>query len=203
MAADRDTIARRKKQQADWARQWRLDNPDKAKNKDKQRNIRKRQWEHDHPEEAKVLRQQNYKKNKKRILAQQRVYSAANAERRREYHARWRENKKEAQVERVRQWRLDNPERAKEHDRATSHRRRCAIGIFTATDIARIRRLQRDRCAYCRRPLKGGGEVDHIEALSKGGTNWPSNLQLACKSCNCSKRTRDAADFARSLGKLL
>ena len=35
-----------------------------------------------------------------------------------------------------------------------------------------------------------GGEVDHVKALSEGGTNDPTNLQLRCRSCHAK---RDAA----------
>lgn len=35
-----------------------------------------------------------------------------------------------------------------------------------------------------------GGEVDHVKALSEGGTNDAANLQLRCKSCHA---RRDAS----------
>jgi len=31
---------------------------------------------------------------------------------------------------------------------------------------------------------KAGTTIDHVIPLSKGGTNWPSNLRPACPSCN-------------------
>lgn len=40
-----------------------------------------------------------------------------------------------------------------------------------------------------------GGEVDHIKALSEGGTNDAENLALRCKSCHAkrdAKRRREA-----------
>lgn len=42
-----------------------------------------------------------------------------------------------------------------------------------------------------------GGEVDHVVALSEGGTNNASNLQLRCKSCH---KKRDDARRARHRG---
>lgn len=32
-----------------------------------------------------------------------------------------------------------------------------------------------------------GGEVDHVRALSEGGTNDPGNLELRCKSCHAKR----------------
>lgn len=34
------------------------------------------------------------------------------------------------------------------------------------------------------------GSVDHIVPLSKGGTDEPSNLRWACRSCNCARGNR-------------
>ena len=78
-----------------------------------------------------------------------------------------------------------------------------AEGTHTAEDIARIYRAQRGRCAYCRQEVGKDFDVDHIQPLSKGGTNWPANLQITCHLCNRKKKARDPLEFARSLGLLL
>ena len=49
-------------------------------------------------------------------------------------------------------------------------------------------------CAYCDTtgvPL----EIEHINARSRGGSNRPSNLTLACRPCNQDKGSRDIHEF--------
>lgn len=70
-----------------------------------------------------------------------------------------------------------------------------APGIYTDQDIALIRSKLNDCCFYCGTPLKGCGEKDHIVAISKGGTNWPSNITLACMRCNKDKYDKSVSDF--------
>jgi 5-methylcytosine-specific restriction endonuclease McrA len=100
-------------------------------------------------------------------------------------------------------YRLANPERTT----ATHHRRRAkersAAGSWAAADIQEIRRMQRDKCAVCRKPLKGKGDVDHIIALANGGSNDRRNLQLLCHSCNSSKQARCPVEFMQSRGLLI
>ncbi len=78
-----------------------------------------------------------------------------------------------------------------------------AEGSCTGASLVRIRKLQLDRCAYCRMRLKGRGVVDHIVPLAGGGSNWPRNLQWACVPCNSAKHARDPISFAQSLGLLI
>jgi len=82
-------------------------------------------------------------------------------------------------------------------------RRRGAGGKFSKDDISHILRMQRGRCAYCRNKLGKKYHVDHIQAVSCGGTNHRSNIQITCATCNLSKRNRDPIDFAQSRGLLL
>lgn len=98
--------------------------------------------------------------------------------------------------------------------RANVHRKRCydtyhhslrrnGVGKFTDSDISRILHAQRGRCAYCRIPIKSGYHIDHIKPVSRGGTNFPKNLQLTCKTCNLSKSASLPEDYARRRGLLI
>ena len=105
------------------------------------------------------------------------------------------------------EWNKKNPEKAKRNRIVSFNRRRMrdllASGSFSQGDIEHRMNLQRGRCAYCRKLLHDNYHVDHIQALSKGGSNEPSNIQMLCPWCNRSKAAKDPLDFARLLGKLL
>jgi 5-methylcytosine-specific restriction endonuclease McrA len=64
------------------------------------------------------------------------------------------------------------------------------------------------QCAFCSTPLSGDTmTIDHLKALSKGGTNDPLNRVPACKPCNNSKAARKIhhwrySDLKRKLLKL-
>jgi len=70
-----------------------------------------------------------------------------------------------------------------------------ASGRFNKDDLQQKRILQGDACFYCHALLNGMGEVEHKIPLSRGGTNWPANLCLACRSCNASKWARTPQEF--------
>lgn len=104
----------------------------------------------------------------------------------------------------LKKWRQDHPEKAKAHDRNCNARRKGAAGKHTAADIQKIIKAQRGRCAYCPTRLTlRNREIDHIEPLSKGGTNYRRNIQVLCRPCNQRKRDKHPIEFSRSLGLLL
>jgi len=146
------------------------------------------------------------------------AYYRANAEkiRRRsaDYYAQHREKGREDR----RNYRLNNLNRLRQYDaeryeadpqpwkrRAALRkaRKRGAEGSYTAADIRRIQKQQRGRCAYCKTKLGPDRHIDHIVPLSKGGSNWPANIQLLCERCNLSKHAADPLVYARRIGRLL
>jgi 5-methylcytosine-specific restriction endonuclease McrA len=84
-------------------------------------------------------------------------------------------------------WRRRNPEAAKANHANKRARQKNAEGRHTAADIRRIRAAQNDRCAICDTDLNKKGHVDHKVPLSRGGTNWPDNIQILCQPCNQKK----------------
>lgn len=134
--------------------------------------------------------------------------------RRNELSRNWkRENKdtlRELDAKRQRLKRENCREEVRVYGRVASSLRRSRVaeaeGSFTKNDIDNIYRLQNGKCAYfksCHNSLDNGYQIDHIVPLSKGGTNWPRNLQLTCQPCNGSKNAKDPIEFSRELGNLL
>lgn len=138
-----------------------------------------------HPDYQKLW----YERNRERAIATVKAYQAANRE-----HLR----------DRQKLYKLSNAEQTRLFGKANDARRRSAEGKFTKDDIQALLLLQKGRCAGCRCDVTKKFHVDHIVALAKGGSNWPSNLQILCESCNTSKWMLDAEDWNREkFGRLL
>lgn len=121
----------------------------------------------------------------------------------------WKGGKAEAKRRRVesgkdlegaRAWRKRNPDKVREFCR---RRRGRLLGRLERGTIPRIRALQRNKCAICRRVLPKGYHVDHIVPIAKGGLHQAANIQLLCPTCNMRKSDRDPIVHMQSLGRLL
>lgn len=67
-------------------------------------------------------------------------------------------------------------------------------------DFNRISKRTKGCCAYCGKRKKIM-TLDHVIPICKGGEHSHSNLILACKNCNSSKRERLLEDWAPHLVK--
>lgn len=100
----------------------------------------------------------------------------------------------------LRAYRAANPDKVREYSQRRAGRK---IGRLPRGTLPRIREAQKDRCAICRKAVKGAGHFDHIIPLAKGGLHEGRNIQLLCATCNVRKNARDPIDYMRSLGRLL
>ena len=89
-----------------------------------------------------------------------------------------------------------NPELTARRRRRYNANLRNASGYCDESDLDEIRRKQKGLCAYCGCALGVGAEVDHKTPLSRGGTKWPENLALACRTCNRDKHNKTAEEFS-------
>lgn len=160
-------------------------------------------WKIAHPEEIQEGKVRYRAKHRESINAKNAAWYSENRDIERARCAKYHAENPHIARARGEKWDLENPEGR----RASSARRRGKIlsaeGSHTKEDIARIKKDQRCLCAICKTKLVKGYHVDHINPLAKGGSNYPSNLQLLCGLCNRKKGAKKPEDFMRELGFLI
>lgn len=186
---------------------------------------RVREWNAANLERGRAQRKAYRERNRESVLAGKIRYRLANLERTKAGIQAWKGAHREQISEWGKQYRIDNPERLAAKNRAwylanpdlckqrarewvkanpervrvrTARRRaaeRNAPGQFTEDDLIKQFEAQRGMCFYCHEDLDGRGTIDHYIPLSKGGTNFPSNIVLACWPCNNAKRAKLPSEF--------
>lgn len=88
------------------------------------------------------------------------------------------------------EWKRKNKEKVQAINLNRLARQKAAEGSFTQQDILDIYEEQGAKCPGCLRSFctELPYTIDHFVPISKGGTNWPANLQLLCGPCNASKK---------------
>ena len=89
----------------------------------------------------------------------------------------------------------ENPRKAKERNKRRQYWSEKAKGKYTNKDISYIRSQLQDRCRFCGSSLSGGGEIEHLTPVSRGGTHNKSNLSLACHKCNKEKTNKTMDEY--------
>lgn len=138
---------------------------------------------------AKQKREKNGGENYKQARQK---YLQANPEKRQKWNRTKYERHKQVLKERDKRWR--QTEAGKAYSRAYVHKRRAihhmADGHYTASDLKKQYANQKGFCYYCHKKLDKKYEVDHVIPLSRGGTNDPSNIVIACRPCNRKKQDK-------------
>jgi 5-methylcytosine-specific restriction endonuclease McrA len=155
-------------------------------------------------ERARQRAREWYAANKDRAKANVTTWQSQNAEKVIEYKTRHAEANREQINDRSREYRKNNPEKRLVWEQ-TRRSRKAACGGRLSTDIVpKLMELQRCKCAACRADLTVTGKhLDHMVALSAGGTNTDDNVQLLCPDCNVRKGAKHPVDFMQQRGYLL
>ncbi len=160
-------------------------------------------------------------------------YRAEHKDKLREYHRKYRLEHLERIRENGRRYRTEHREEhraegrrfyARHHDEMRTHQREylkrhpecarayvtrrrarklAAGGNFKASDVRRQLRSQKGRCYWCNAKLNGEHHIDHVIPLSRGGSNGPDNIVIACPICNLSKGDKLPHEWNGNGGKLL
>lgn len=91
---------------------------------------------------------------------------------------------------RTRKWHLDNPDASRALNIARRVIKMGIEGRYTKADVAALVVKQHNECLCGASFNQVKRTIDHIVPVSRGGSNWPHNIQLLCGPCNNSKHTR-------------
>lgn len=188
-------------------KKYETNNPDKVKENQKKQyeknketvNQRSKIWAKNNPDKVKESSKKFYEQNRDRMLRYQYEYESKISTIR--MRAEYRKDNKDRLYLKNKEWEKRNPEKvlAKYHNYRA--RKRNAEGTHTGEDIKALFTSQNGICNGCGCKLQTSGRkkyhIDHIVALANGGSNYPSNLQLLCPSCNTSKRDKDFEEWKK------
>src|SRR5882672_4372526 len=156
-------------------------------------------WRKKNPEKAIALVREWVKKNRGRCAEIAANWRKKNRSRYLAVSRKSYKKHREKHIKNIQVWRLKNPQKVAQLQRKARKLKKEASGRFSEADITRLFFKQGGNCAGlgCKRSILGGYTVDHKTPLSRGGSNWPKNLQLLCKSCNPSKGNRTMREWLR------
>jgi hypothetical protein len=156
------------------------------------------EYRSNHPDRVKTAKRKYQGSHPETISA----YEEANRDRLRRLRAAWRATNTDRLRASARAWRERNRSRVRE---LAQHRRsRTAAGDRLSLGLtAKLFRLQKGRCACCRKPLGKDFHLDHILPLALGGRNIDENIQLLRAKCNRQKCAAHPVDFMQRRGFLL
>lgn len=173
-----------------------------------------------HKEKAAIQRKAHHEANREKHLAQMKVYNDSHKEEKVAYQKSWYAANREEQLKQRKVYQAEHRdetnvrarkryEKFPEKSRAYYYNRRFRIkgngGKLTDEDIRLQYKSQKGKCWWCGKPFVKGDtrlcqSVDHIIPLKRGGTNNPSNIVLAHRSCNSSKKDKMPWEW---IGRLL
>ena len=159
------------------------------------------QWVENNKERSLEISRKWKKRNWTTLYEKQKIYNANNKDKTLANAKTYREK----YPDKVREAKKKCVENKREHY-ATQKRnykisKKNAEGTHTAKDVKLMFLSQNGLCNGCNKPLETTGKnkyhVDHIVALANGGSNYPSNLQLLCPTCNMSKGAKDFEEWKK------
>ena len=165
-------------------------------------------------EDSKIYQKEYRIKNKDKLFEKAKIYRKKNSEKIKEYMSDYRLNNKESIQEVVKSYSLKNRERFNAYRNEYVRRRKKYDPEFkkrvntirsnrinlkkskdktksSSSKIIELFDIQDYECIYCKVDISESNHIEHINPLSKGGSNLIINLALACPNCNLRKHNKN------------
>src|SRR5260221_199932 len=133
-----------------------------------------------------IQRKQHRAENREAYRAYEQSQLGKHREQSRKHKAAHREEYRQASRE---YWKK-HPEERITNTRNRRARIRKAEGKHTAADVRKQYDRQKGKCYYCLAIVGTTYHVDHVIPVSRGGSNSPENIVIACPTCNMSKQDK-------------
>jgi 5-methylcytosine-specific restriction endonuclease McrA len=122
-------------------------------------------------------------------VEERRAYNSTRKERNAELQRGYRQRHPDKANARWERWHAANPDKRTAGHLLREQRLRAQGNPITGEQWLAIKRAYDFRCAYCGKKPQTLTQ-DHVDAVSRGGLDTPSNIVPACKSCNGAKGNR-------------
>ena len=117
-----------------------------------------------------------------------------------EYAKEWRKLNKQKVRDTINKWCKNNPEKVKKYNQIKRTRQRKAgylsVNIIQVVYEDNIKKYGTLTCILCNKPIEFGQDsLEHLQPISRGGTNEYNNLAIAHRKCNAQKTDRTLEEW--------
>lgn len=156
-----------------------------------------------YPEKFAAYSKKYYDQNRSTVLQKARDWKAKNSDRVKKYHSEWTALNLESVRIYAAKRRAMYPSLMRTYWQNRRSRKLANGGVLSVGLAAKLFKLQKGKCACCKKPLGSAYHMDHIMPLALGGSNADDNMQLLRARCNQQKSAKHPIDFMQQRGFLL